>query len=69
MKDISNITKDFENFPYKDYVWKRPKHKPTGSYFYLSIHIYNCMMRADALNLYMRYYVTSIQSNDCFYFN
>ena len=50
MKEISNIIKYFEKLPYKGYVWKRPKHEPTDSYFYLTIHISKCMMRADAFN-------------------
>ena len=36
--------------PYKGYMQKRPKYEPTDSYFYLSRHIDNCMMRAGALN-------------------
>ena len=35
-KDLSNIIKDFEKFPYKGYMWKRPKNKPTDSYVYLA---------------------------------
>ena len=33
MKDLSMIIKEFEKLPYKGYVWKRPKHEPTDSYF------------------------------------
>ena len=53
MKDISKIIKEFEKFPYNGYVWKRPKHEPTDSYFYLSIHISKCTMISDALNLHV----------------
>ena len=35
-KDISKIIKDFEKFPYKGYVWKRPKYERTDNYFYQS---------------------------------
>ena len=30
-KDISNIIKYFEKFPYKGYVQNSPKHEPTDS--------------------------------------
>ena len=50
MKDLSNIIKEFEKFPHKCYVQKRPKHKPTDSYSYLARHLDRCMMRSDALN-------------------
>ena len=33
MKYLSNVIREFENFPYKGYVWKSTKHKPTESYF------------------------------------
>ena len=51
MKDLSKIIKEFEKFPYKGYVRKRPKHEPTDSYFYLVIHLTKCIMRADTFNL------------------
>ena len=50
MKDISNIIKEFENMPYDYYMWKRPKHEPTGSYIYIARHIPKCMMRDDDFN-------------------
>ena len=31
MKDLSKIIKEFEEFPYKGYVQKRPKHEPNDS--------------------------------------
>ena len=34
MKYLPKIIKEFEKLPYKGYVWKRPKHEPTNSYFY-----------------------------------
>ena len=53
MKDISNINKEFEIFLHKGYVWKRPKHEPTDSYFYLARHFSICMIRFDELNLHV----------------
>ena len=50
MKDLSKIIKEFEKLPYEGFVWKRFKHEPTGSYFYLSIQIANFMLRDDAFN-------------------
>ena len=50
MKDLSNINKEFEILLYECYVWKRTKHEPTASYFYLARHIDKCMMRADGFN-------------------
>ena len=50
MKDISNIIKEFENFPYKGYVRERPKHELADSYLYLTRQFSKCMMRADAFN-------------------
>ena len=50
IKDLSNIIKEFEKFPYKCYVQKSPNHEPTDSYFYLARHIAKCMMRVDVLN-------------------
>ena len=50
MKDISKIIREFEIFPYKLYDSRRPKYDPTDSYFYLSIQLAKCMMRADFLN-------------------
>ena len=51
MNNPSKVIKKFENLSYKGYVRKRPKHEPTASYCYQSIHIDKFMMRADALNL------------------
>ena len=31
MKDLSKITREFENFPFKGYERKKPKHDPTDS--------------------------------------
>ena len=42
------MIKVFEKLPYKRYVRKSPKHKPTDSYFYIAIKLAKCMMRADA---------------------
>ena len=50
MKDLSKIIREFEIFPYKLYDSRRPKYDPTDSYFYLSIQLAKCMMRADFLN-------------------
>ena len=50
MKDISKIIKEFEKFPYKRYVQKRPKQEPTDSYLYLARQLAKCMPRADAFN-------------------
>ena len=50
-KDVSKIIRDFEKLPYDSYEKKRPKYKPTDSYFYLSIQLVKCMIRVDALNL------------------
>ena len=52
MKYLSMIIKELENFPYKSYVQKIPKHEPTGSYFYLARKITKCMMISDAFNLH-----------------
>ena len=48
-KDHSRFIREFENFPYEIYDKKRPKHEPSGIYFYLGRHLAKCMMRADAL--------------------
>ena len=50
MKDLSNMIKDFEKFPYEGYLRMSPNHKPTGSYFYIVRQLYKCMMRAYAFN-------------------
>ena len=52
-KDLSNNMRDFEILPYESYERKRPKHKPTNSYFYLSRYLTKCMMRDDALSLHV----------------
>ena len=49
-KDLSNIIRDFEKLTFESYGRKRPKHKPTGSYFYRARQLVKCMMRSDALN-------------------
>ena len=49
-KDLSKISREFEKLPYEIYEKKRPKHEHTDSYFYLTIQLAKCMMRADALN-------------------
>ena len=36
MKDLSKIIREFKKLPHKGYVWKRSKHDPDDSYFYLS---------------------------------
>ena len=64
IKDISNIIKDFEKFPYDGYVQKRPNHEPTDSNFYLARYLAKCMIRAGAFNLYVepvRMEMTGIQ--------
>ena len=53
MKSISNIIREFDKSTYKSYERRRPKHKTTGSYFYLVRQLTKCMMRDDALNLYV----------------
>ena len=45
MKDIYNIIKEFEKFPYAFYLRKRSKNEPTESKFYLARHLSKCMMR------------------------
>ena len=50
LKDISNIIKELEKFPYEGYVRNRPKHEPTENYFYLERQLDKCMMRADTFN-------------------
>ena len=49
-KDLSKIIREFEKFEKSPYDKKRPKHKPTGSYFYLSIHLAKCMMISNTHN-------------------
>ena len=43
--------REFEKLSYESYEKKRPNHDPNDSYYYLSIHLAKCMVRADALNL------------------
>ena len=45
MKDIYNIIKEFEKFPYAFYLRKRSKNEPTESKCYLARHLSKCMMR------------------------
>ena len=52
-KEISKVIKKFENLPYMSYERRRPIHEPTNSYFYLSILLAKCMMRADAIKLHV----------------
>ena len=64
MSDLSKIIKDFENFPYKGSMRKRPKHEPTDSYFYLSRKVAKCIMKYDAFNFHfdpIRTEITSTQ--------
>ena len=49
MKDLSNIIREFDKFPYKSYETRRPTHDPTDSYFYLARHPAKCMMISDVL--------------------
>ena len=53
MKDLLKIIREFDKLPYKIYDRMRPKHDPTGSYFYLARQLVKCMMRYDALNLHV----------------
>ena len=46
------IIREFEKLLYEIYEKYRPKHWPTGSYFYLARHIAMCILRADTLNSY-----------------
>ena len=45
MKDLSNKTKDFENFVKEPHLKTTPKHEPTLSYFHLVECLQKCMMR------------------------
>ena len=36
MKDLSKIIREFEKFEKLPYEKKKPKHEPTGSYYYLN---------------------------------
>ena len=47
-KDLSKIIREFEKLLYDIYEKKRPKHEPTGSYFYLAKQIAKFMIRADS---------------------
>ena len=49
-KDLSSIIREFDKLPYKSYDRRRPKHEPTGSYFYLARKLVKCMMIADEFN-------------------
>ena len=48
LKNISKIIKEFEKLPYEGYVWKRSKHEPTDSYFYLYRNLSKFMMRLNS---------------------
>ena len=48
-KDLTKIIRGFEKFEKLPYEKKRPKHEPTGSYFFLARQLVRCMMRADTL--------------------
>ena len=50
MRDILKIINGLENFPYKGYVQKRPKHEPTESYFYLERQLSKYTTRYYAFN-------------------
>ena len=52
IKYLSKIIREFERLPYTSYEMRRPKHDPTDTYFYLSRHLAECMMRDYALNLH-----------------
>ena len=52
MKNLLNIIGDFEKLPDKIYESRKPKHEPTHSYFYPTIQLAKCMMRADTLKSY-----------------
>ena len=70
MKDLSKIIKDFEKFPYKGSMRKRPKHEPTDSYFYLSRKVAKCIMKYDAFNFHfdpVRTEMTGIQKIPIFH--
>ena len=45
LKNIYNNIKEFKDFYYEGYAWKRFKYLPTHIYFYLSRHIAKCMVR------------------------
>ena len=49
-KDLSKIIKEFDKFEKLPYERKRPKHESTDKYFFPTIQLVNCMMRANALN-------------------
>ena len=49
-KYLSKIIREFEKFEKIPYEKKRPKHEPTGSYYYPARQIMKCMMRYDTLN-------------------
>ena len=49
-KDLSNIIREFDKWPYKSYDRRRPKNEPTTSSFYLARQLAKCMMRADSFN-------------------
>ena len=51
-KDLSKVIREFEKLTYESYEKKRPNHEPTDIYFYLSIQLATCTMRADYLNLH-----------------
>ena len=53
MKDIVKNIKEFEKLSYKGYVWKRPKHETTASYFYLTRQLAKFMMRYDDFNFHV----------------
>ena len=53
LKGISKIIKEFEKFPYEGSVRKMTKHEPNNSYFYLSIRLANCKMKADTFNYHV----------------
>ena len=45
LRDIFEIIKEFEYFPYQFYVRKGSKNVPTDGYFYISKQLEKCMMR------------------------
>ena len=60
MKDTSKIIKKFNNFPYKGYARKRPKHETTESYFYLTRQLAKFMTRTDDYNLHVEHVTTEM---------
>ena len=60
MKYLSNNIKAIKKLSYNGYVRKRPKHKPTDSYFYLSRHLLKCTIRYDTFNSHVDPVITEM---------